>query len=345
MCPSMICKERDSDLDQTDPPIKYEPLGFHGRIPAEPHDLTERLTPDEKTIVLCHIGVPILDEKSWRLQIGGLVKSPMSLTLADLKSFPKSDVTTVHQCAGSPVDPERPTQRVCNVTWSGARLRDVLDRAGIAAGAAFVWSEGFDSGSFREFECGAYLKDIRLDRVDSDVLVAYEMNGEPLSHEHGYPARLFVPGYYGTNSVKWLRRVTLSHTRVASPFTTRWYVDPDETGARTIPVWAIAPQSIVVHPGPRQTVARGTAVKIWGWAWGDDDLASVKVRFEDGKAWRICDLEPRHGYAWRRFELTWTFDKPGEYLIQSRAESVSGAIQPEHSGRNAIYSVPITVAP
>ncbi|RTL51934.1 MAG: sulfite oxidase-like oxidoreductase [Bradyrhizobiaceae bacterium] len=325
--------------------IKYDPRGFHGRIPAEPHNLTERVTPDEKTIVLCHMGVPILDERNWTLGVGGMVRNPLSLTLSEIKAFPKAELTTVHQCAGSPVDPERPTQRVCNTTLGGARLRDVLDRAGVEAGAAFVWSEGFDSGSFREFECGPYIKDIGLDRVDRDVLIAYEMNGQPLSHEHGYPARLFIPGYYGTNSVKWLRTITLASSRVASPFTTKWYTDFDETGARTVPVWSIAPQSVVVSPTPRQNIKQNTAHDIWGWAWGDEELASVQVSIDKGQTWHDCKLEPRSGHAWQRFECNLTFAQPGLFTIKSRARSISGAVQPEEGRRNAIYSVPVNIVP
>jgi DMSO/TMAO reductase YedYZ molybdopterin-dependent catalytic subunit len=106
-----------------------------------------------------------------------------------------------------------------------------------------------DGSDFVEVEgviCEAFVKEIPLERVATDVLIAYEMNGAPLRPENGYPARLVVPGYYGTNSVKWLNRLTLADTRGAGPFTTRWYNDPirdaagQPTGATT-PVSSIAP--------------------------------------------------------------------------------------------------------
>jgi DMSO/TMAO reductase YedYZ molybdopterin-dependent catalytic subunit len=118
-----------------------------------------------------------------------------------------------------------------------------------------VWSTGADYGEFGGVSVETYVKDPPVNRVKSDALVAYEMNGAPLAPEHGFPARLVVPGFYGTNSVKWLTRMTLAEARAPGPFTTRWYNDPVEDDrasarGRTVPVWAIAPQSVIVAPAP-----------------------------------------------------------------------------------------------
>src|SRR5262249_32628485 len=157
--------------------------------------------------------------------IDGLVRRPLQLTLAELMRQPRVTLTSIHQCCGSPLKPEQPTRRITNVVWGGTRLSSLLADCGPDPAARFVWSSGADHGVFGGAECGAYVKDLPLDRIAADVLVAYEMNGAPLRPEHGFPARLVVPGYYGTNSVKWLTRLTLAEQRASGPFTTRWYND------------------------------------------------------------------------------------------------------------------------
>ena len=109
-----------------------------------------------------------------------------------------------------------------------------------------MWSSGADYGDFSGVSVDAYVKDIPVDRIKSDVLIAYEMNGEPLTPEHGFPARLVVPGFYDdANSVKWLTRVSLAADRASGPFTTRCYNHPvqdarEPASGPTVPVWAIA---------------------------------------------------------------------------------------------------------
>ncbi len=172
---------------------------------------------------------------------------------SELMQRPRVEVTSVHQCCGNPMRPDVPTRRVCNVTWGGVRLADLIADCELIPAAQFIWLSGADCGVFEGVDCDAYVKDLCIDRVADDVLVAYEMNGAPLRPENGYPARLVVPGYYGTNSVKWLNRLTLADTRAKGPFTTRWYNDAvrdasgQPTGA-TSPVWSIAPELVIVSP-------------------------------------------------------------------------------------------------
>src|SRR5580658_6634626 len=230
---------------------KLDPHTFFRRLPLAPHQMRDRVTRREDVIVLCHLGVARLDAAEWSLIVDGLVDRPRTLRLADLIARPKAEVTSVHQCAGSPLQPAEPTQRVCNVTWGGARLAELLAECGPRAGARFVWAIGADHGEFGGIAIDAYVKDVPIERVPADVLIAYEMNGAPLAPEHGWPARLVVPGFYGTNSVKWLTRLTLARARATGPFTTRWYNDPVPEGkvpGAAKPVWAIAPQSVIVAP-------------------------------------------------------------------------------------------------
>jgi len=180
-------------------------------------------------------------------------------------------------------------------------------------------------------------------------LIAYEMNGSELPAEHGFPARLVVPGFYGTNSVKWLTRITLAERRAPGPFTTRWYNDPvvdgfgRETG-ETTPVWSVAPESLIVSPAPHELIGLADTRKIWGWAWADGGVRKVYIRSDDAAVWQAADLEPWHGREWPRFSISWTPAQRGEFLLISIAEASNGLRQPTFGRRNAVYEVPVSVA-
>jgi len=327
---------------------KLDPHQYIRRIPLVPHQMHDRLTRVGDAIVLCHLGLPRIAREDWSLAIDGLVARPRTLSFADLMRYEKVSVTSVHQCAGSPLAPSEPTQRVCNVTWAGARLADILAECELRPTALFVWSTGADYGEFGGVRVEAYVKDLPLERVKSDVLLAYEMNGEPLTPEHGFPARLVVPGFYGTNSVKWLTRMTLAEARAAGPFTTRWYNDPvedDRASPRgpTVPVWAIAPQSVIVAPAPDATISASKPIEIWGWAWADGGVSQVDVHVAGGE-WQPAQLEPASGRAWQRFTLSWVPIKRGGATLASRATTASGECQLASGRRNAIYRVSVNVA-
>lgn len=328
--------------------VTLDPAGPYSRIPLQPHQLTDEMTPREHVIVLCHFGVPRIAREDWSLQIDGLVRRPATLTWDDLARLAHHSVSTVHQCAGSPLAPQEPKRRIVNVQWSGVRLADVLDHCGILPDATFVWSQGADYGEFGGVKADSYLKDMPISRLSSDVLIATQLNGEALSPANGYPARLVVPGFYGTNSVKWLTRMTLSDRRANSPFTTRFYNDPiiDADGnptGQTAPVWSIAPESVIVSPAPGQTLKAGQPMTIWGRAWSDAGIKSVDVSVDGGATWRAATLSARAHRSWQTFSIPWTPPAAGAYELRVNATDVSGSSQPEQGRRNAIHSVPVTV--
>ena len=322
-----------------------EPAGFFRRVPLAPHQLRERLTPTSDAIVLCHLGVPRFDRDAWSLTVDGLVARTLRLSFADLAAFPKTEVATVHQCAGSPLAPREPTRRVCNVRWSGARLTDILAACHPTTPAAYLWSFGADHGEFGGLVHDAYVKDLPLVRAAHDVLVAYEINGAPLPAEHGFPARLVVPGFYGTNSVKWLTRMTLAATRAESAFTTRWYNDPiSDAGSETTPVWSIAPESVIVSPAPGQVLAGDARHDIWGWAWADGGVARVEVSADGGRHWQEAEVEGQAGREWQRFRLSWRPSAAEAAVLCARSHGRDGKIQPDHDRRNAVHRVEIFVS-
>ena len=216
-------------------PVRLDPQGPFMRDPLAPHQMRDRLTRTQDLFILCHLGVPRIERDRWSLTIDGMVERPSTLRFDDLVRYPKTEVATIHQCCGSPLKPFEPRRRVCNVRWSGVRLVDVLADCRPRSAAQYIWSYGADSGEFSGVVVDPYLKDLPIARVEDDVLIAYEMNGSALPAEHGFPARLVVPGFYGTNSVKWLTRMSFVESRAQGPFTTRWYNDPvlDGTGRET----------------------------------------------------------------------------------------------------------------
>src|SRR5262245_11499742 len=328
--------------------VRLDPHRPFMRDPVPPHRMRDRLTRTEDLFILCHLGVPRIERDQWSLTIDGVVERPLTLRLEDLLRYPKTELTTVHQCCGSPLAPLEPKRRVCNIRWGGVRLVHVVADSRPSSAAQYIWSYGADFGEFSGDVVDAYVKDLPIARAEADVLIAYELNRATLPAEHGFPARLVVPGFYGTNSVKWLTRITFSESRAQGPFTTRWYNDPvlngsgGETG-KTTPVWSVAPESLIVSPGPNETIKLSVEREIWGWAWADEGVRKVHVRVEDAATWLPTELEPPRGREWRRFSIAWTPKQRGAVVLASRAEAVGGLLQPISGRRNSIYEVTVNV--
>ncbi|MBO0850353.1 MAG: molybdopterin-dependent oxidoreductase, partial [Pseudonocardia sp.] len=317
--------------------------------------LTEPVTPTEGMPVLAHVGVPRIDPANWSFELTGLVRRPRRYTLDRLRRYPMRRLQAFHQCVGNPLTPGVPGRRICNVVWGGVELRTLLDEAGLDEDAKYLWSYGLDHGTFADVDCEAYLKDMPLSRVfdddtGADVLVAYELNGQPLDAEHGFPARLVVPGWYATNSVKWLHRMVLSDRRSEGPFTTMFYNEPppptpQEPEPTPRPVWRIAPESVIVSPAPGATPTQGRQVEIWGWAWAPSGAATVEVSVDGARTWLDATVAAREQLSWQRFSLPWRPAAPGGVTIACRVTDRAGVGQPATGARNEIHTVPVTVAP
>lgn len=329
--------------------VKMDPVGMVRDIRLAPHQLIERTTPQEDVFVLAHLGIPRIDLSSWRLEVSGLVERPRTFTFDEISQLPVRSIETFHQCAGFPRKPDIPTRRIANVVWSGADLSEILRVTGIKSEAQFILAHGLDHGTYEDFPESDYVKDIPLRRLkDGGVLLAYEINGKPLTPEHGYPLRLVIPGYYGTNAVKWLGRLELAGERSTGIFTKDLYNDPAAPGSAASgqasrPVWEAGPEAIIVEPKNRSILGRG-AIEFGGWAWASGGVERVDISVDGGVAWQTAFLEPRRQRSWQRFSAQWTPSASGSFRVMARATDTGGTSQPMKRARNAVHAVRIEVA-
>jgi DMSO/TMAO reductase YedYZ molybdopterin-dependent catalytic subunit len=303
--------------------------------------LAPPITPTDDVYVIAHMGVARVDVARWRLRVDGLVEHPYELDYAELTALPATEVSAVLECFGNPVEPEVPTRRVGNVVWRGVRLAHLLERAGVRPEARYVCPEGLDSGTFANVYSERYVKDLPLARaLEPDVVVAWAMNGAPLTAEHGFPARVLVPGYFGTNAVKWLSRITVTAARPDSLFTTRLYMRRVEGEAR--PVRELDVHAVIVTPAEGARLVRGRH-RIEGWAWSAWPVTAVEVSADGAATWQPARLAPRGAdHQWQRFSFPWDADVPGQYQLHARAVDARDRTQPA-AGRNRIHSITVTV--
>jgi DMSO/TMAO reductase YedYZ molybdopterin-dependent catalytic subunit len=325
--------------------VKLDPRGFFLRPPPEPHLLDTYITPDDQLFQTIHIGPSVVDRDKWLLVVDGLVQKPFALTFEMLRALPSCTVTSVHECYGSPVKPATGNLwRVGNVQWTGVPLNALLKIAAPLPSASFVWSDGLDRGEFFGVEADRYQKDLPMSKAMGDeVLLAYEINGKPLSKERGGPVRLVVPGWFGTNSTKWISKISLQDHRATGPYTTRFYNEPDPAGPEGAlrPVWTLQPNSMIVKPRPGEKV-EGPRVDVEGWAWHHEPLESVQLSADGAQSWTYASVTEGVDFSWQRFTHTLQLD-PGSYSIVVRAMSRDGMSQPLGVSRNQCHRVSFEV--
>lgn len=330
--------------------VRIEPVGFQFRPPPAPHDNVCSTTHDDHLFQTAHMGHAVVDRSKWKLVIDGLVERPFVLDWDGLTQFPTTTVSAFHECYGSPVKP--PVEnlwRIGCVEWTGVPLSVLLDIARPQQDAEYVWSDGLDHGKFFKADVDRYQKDLPLQKARSnDVLVAYKLNGEFLNKARGGPVRLVVPGWYGTNSTKWLCRLSLQSERSPSPFTTVYYneIDPtDPTGQRKRPCWKIEPNSFLITKPSTEGRLEKPEVKLSGRAWGADEILEVEVtalRGGEQVVCVLCNVEKRRGKEWQRFEGSISLGS-GQYTLIVRATDAAGVKQPISGRRNHAHAVEIEV--
>ena len=306
------------------------------------------LTPNDAFYVRWHLsGIPTtVDLRTFRLGVAGQVRQPLSFSLSDLQSkFEPVSLVALSQCSGNSrsfFEPRVPGGQwghgaMGNARWKGARLKDVLDTAGVQAGAVEVGFRGLDQPALAATP--AFEKSLHIDHArDGEVMIAYEMNGEPLPMLNGFPLRLVVPGWYATYWVKSLSSITVLDQPLKSfwmdkayriPDTADVKEDPQHLSPTTVPINRMPVHSIFVWPEPKAQLTKGKSYQLVGVATdGGSGIRRVEVSMDGGQTWGDATLHDDLGkYSWRRWHANWTPPAKGDYRLMVRATSREGEKQ------------------
>ena len=302
-------------------------------------------TPNDAFFVRWHLAnIPqSVDATAHRIAVTGAVNSALSLSLDDLAKMPAVEVAAVNQCSGNSrglftpraIGGEWGNGAMGNALWTGVRLRDILDRAGVKAGAKQVQFDGLDGPVLPGTPDFKKSLDVDVARGD-DVVVAYAMNGAPLPVLNGYPVRLIVPGWFATYWVKMLSAITVldktddnfwMKTAYRIPDTPGNSVVPGATGYPTVPINKMAVRSFVTSIADGATLKRGRN-EVRGIAFdGGSGIKRVDLSTDGGTTWREAALERDYGkYSFRRWAGQWDV-APGTYTLAVRATANDGAVQ------------------
>jgi sulfite oxidase len=329
------------------------PLNVYQEYPLNAGAPLERLprsflTPTELFFVRTHGSLPSLERDTYRLNIAGLVRHPLELSLLDLlKQFEQHTLTATLVCAGSrrrELAAIRPLpgellwgpDPISTARWRGARLSEVLAAAGVQEEARYVEFRGLDQAQI-EGTRTCFASSISLEKaLEPEVLLVYEMNDEPLTPAHGFPLRVLVPGYVGTRSVKWLQEITLLKQPSTNYFQARDYkLFPPGMTAENVdwsqgqPVEEIALNSVICTPGEGETRPAGpTSVQGYAINGGNATIERVEVSGDKGVSWTPATITSRaERWAWCLWKTTLNLP-PGPCQLTVRAWDAAGQTQP-----------------
>jgi DMSO/TMAO reductase YedYZ molybdopterin-dependent catalytic subunit len=315
-------------LDQ--PTENPDPVGIQTQLVWE--DLDSWITPNEKFFSISHFNRPTIDEKTWSLEIGGLVRKPLKLTLADIKARPRQEVVFTVECSGNHGFPFF-TGGIGNARWAGTPLATILEEAGVLDNGIEVVFFGTDRGevTIRDIKMQQdFARSMSLvDATNSANLLCYEMNGASLPEANGAPLRLIAPGWYGIANVKWLKRIEVRDTRYMSLLMARDYVTIREEEHNGETVWTETSVGRArIKSAPAKVTRKDSDYRIIGAAWGAP-IARVEVQIDQGP-WALAtiDRSEEAEHAWKIWSLEWPNPAPGEHTVTSRAIDATGQIQP-----------------
>ena len=301
-----------------------------------------------------------INADTFRLRVNGNVATPLEFSIEDLKTkFKPYTITALCQCAGNSrsfFDPRVPGGQwkngaMGNAKWTGVKLKDILAMAGAKNNSKEVSFNGLDGPPMKGTP--DFVKSLKYDHAsDGEVMIAYEMNGEPLPLLNGYPLKLVVPGWYATYWVGMLSEVQVLSDSFKGFWMDKAYLipkgvangneKPDSLGAEMEPINKMDVRSLFVSPEPGNTIPVDKVTDIQGLAFdGGDGIAKVEVSTDSGKTWMPARLEGDLGdlgkYAWRRWHYSFTPAKKGNYVFQAKATNSKGETQPAHQWNRSGY--------
>lgn len=330
-----------------------EPVNFE-----YPFDqLDSYLTPNDQFYIRSHFKSPALDPEQFKLAIGGAVERCLEMSYDELRAMPTVTRAATLECAGNGriflVPQVKGAQwqlgAVSTAEWTGVPLTALLERAGVRPGACEILLEGADRGTPKEEPIPpgdtSYSRSVAVGKA-GDVILAWQMNGEDIPIDHGFPLRAIVCGHYGMASVKWLTGIRV----LTEPFRGYWqtsdygYWQYDEGGnPLRLALGQMAVKSAIARPRTREVVPAGLRYEVFGAAWGSNThIQSVELTTDDGKTWQPVTLLDEAVYGvWRRWKFDWQVpEKPGVYTLRSRATDTEGNTQPEqHDKRFGTYVI------
>jgi len=299
-------------------------------------DLDSWITPNEKFFGIGHFEWPEIDASKWKLEVSGLVKKPVMLTLDDIKARPRKEVTFTIECSGNTGLPFF-NGGIGNAKWAGTSLADILKEAGVQPSGIEVVFWGADAS---DVELNDDIRKVKMhqnfarsmsldDAMSATNILAYEMNGAPLPERNGSPLRLIAPGWYGIANVKWLKRIEVRDRRFTNLFMGRNYVTIREEDHNGETVWMETTVGRArLKSAPARVMKLGSDYRIVGAAWGAP-IDRVEVKIDKG-AWMpaTIDHSEEAEYAWKIWSLDWSSPAPGDHAVTSRAIDISGNVQP-----------------
>ena len=330
------------------------PLGFLQHL--------GRHKPNLRFYVRNHFQIPKVEASTWRLNVGGLVERPLSLSLRDLVKMPSQTQFVTLECAGngrSLLNPRVNGEQwnfgaVSTAEWTGVPLAEVLHRAGVKSAAREVVFRGADGGKLdASCEPIRFERSLTMDDAQGcEALLAYAMNGDALPILHGYPLRLIVPGWYAVASVKWLTQIDVVSEVFTGHYQTGAYFYEWQRAGELIrePVSLQRVRSLITEPEPDSEVERGD-LPIRGVAWsGAAPIARVEVSIDAGPWQEARLVGERKRHSWVGWELIARIELPGSKLIAARARDMAGRTQPDSPewnrlgyGNNAIQTARVDV--
>ena len=317
--------------------------------------LDEFLTPNDLFYTRSHFKAPALSRDTFELSISGAVQKPFSIRYKDLLTMPSVTRPATLECAGNGriflVPQVKGAQwqlgAVSTAQWTGVPLATLLERAGLDPDACEVVFEAADKGKPNEEPVPPgdtqYARSLSLAKA-ADTVIAWAMNGEELSADHGFPLRAIVPGHYGMASVKWLTAIRV----VDKPFQGYWqtsdygYWEYQDGNPVRLALGAMAIKSAIARPRTREVLHAGQSYVVAGASWGGDIVTATELSVDDGTSWQpVHFLDEPQQFAWRRWEFTWTVpEEKGTYMLRSRATDNAGNTQPkEHDTRFGTYVI------
>jgi DMSO/TMAO reductase YedYZ molybdopterin-dependent catalytic subunit len=308
------------------------------------------LVPAENFYIRDHTSTPVIDAHTWQLKVFGTglrgaptVDNAVTFSYEDLLRMPSATVISFIECAGNAREffQLQQGEAVTSVPWMlggigvakwrGVRLADILDRAGLTPDAVDVMPQGLDPDYVTGgVNYGHVRRPVPVAKALDDVILAYEMNGQPLPPDNGFPLRFICPSWIGVANVKWVGRIEVSATPLFSYWNTLAYrlFGPTYPADGTLITRQVVKSSFELEWNAQ--LASGRPYLLTGRSWsGNGRIARTEVSTDGGQSWQLARPRGRGlPHAWQLWEIPWQPPGPGSYTLRSRATDVTGVTQP-----------------